>query len=88
MATWIRPAQTAEGVREVRSSRPDTGPATTPELYFVRRLQRLTALRVRTDIDPVQRRLLNHAMYSTFWDCAGLGLRSTAAMILGLPPQQ
>ena len=36
---------------------------------------------------PAQRRLVNHALYSTYWDCVGLGMRARATTILDLPPQ-
>ena len=63
-------------------------PAATPATYFLRRLHRLIALSARPDLDPIQRRLVNHAKYSTYWDCVELGLQSTAATVLALPPQR
>jgi hypothetical protein len=36
-------------------------------------------------LDTQQRRLLDHALYSTYWDCVDLGLRDEAQTIIGLP---
>jgi hypothetical protein len=69
----------------------EPGPETrraTPETFFLRRLYRLIELRERSDLDPAQRRQVNHALYSTYRDCVGLGMRAKATTILGLPPQQ
>jgi hypothetical protein len=60
----------------------------TPEVFFLRRLYRLIELNERPDLDAAQRRQVNHALYSTYWDCVGLGMRSKATTILELPPQQ
>src|SRR5687767_5488461 len=59
-----------------------------PETLFLRRLYRLIELSARSDLDPPQRRQVNHALYSTYWDCVRLGMRAKATTILGLPPQQ
>ena len=55
--------------------------------YFLERLHRLMALGAVGQLAPAQRRLVNHALYSTYWDCASLGSPSEAGGIIGLPPQ-
>ena len=67
-----------------------TGPAVrmTPEAYVLHRLHRLVQLGALPYLSPVQRRQVNHALYSTYWDCVGLGIRDRAAAILELPPQR
>jgi hypothetical protein len=40
---------------------------------------------LESSIDCQQRRLLEHALYSTYWDCATLDMRDDAQEILGMP---
>jgi hypothetical protein len=61
---------------------------TSPSMFFLGRLYRLVELRGRPNLDPAQRRQVNHALYSSYWDCVGLGMRSQATTILELPPQE
>ena len=84
MARWIGSADTERGV----TTSPPDPQATALDAYFLDRLYRLIDLNARPDLDPTQRRLVHRAMYSTYWDCVGLGLQSTATPILDLPPQQ
>jgi hypothetical protein len=55
--------------------------------HFVQRLHRLIELKAMSHLDTDQRRLVNHALYSTYWDCVTLGARAEASTILGLPHQ-
>jgi hypothetical protein len=57
-------------------------------VFFLCRLYRLIELSTRPDLDSIQRRQVNHALYSTYWDCAKLGMRTKATTILGLPSQE
>ena len=54
--------------------------------YFLERLTRLEGMRTAPDsgLDSQQRRLLDHALYSTYWDCVNLGVRDDAQRLLGL----
>ena len=56
---------------------------------FLERLDRLARRRaICLEHDyPRALRLLNHALYSSYWDCARLGVRSEARRILGLPAE-
>jgi hypothetical protein len=56
----------------------------TLEELFLARLARLAQLRGMVDLPLQQRRLVNLALYSTYWDCVRLGLRPTARQMLGL----
>jgi hypothetical protein len=56
--------------------------------YFLQRLSRVTELGRTTQLTPAQRRLVNHALYATYWDCAGLGSREEASTLLHLPQQR
>jgi hypothetical protein len=84
MIGWIRPSDASNPVAE---SGVVTCPIT-PEVLFLRRLHRLVELSERAGLDAVQRRQVKHALYSTYWDCVGLGMRDKATTILELPPQQ
>lgn len=84
MIGWIRSADASSPTTE---SSPVKRRAT-PEVFFLRRLYRLIELSERPDLDVVQRRQLNHALYSTYWDRVGLGMRDKATAILELPPQR
>jgi hypothetical protein len=81
---WIRPTDAESSVGGLDASARKAA----PEVFFLRRLYRLVELSARPDLDPVQRRQVNHALYSTYWDCAGLGMQSKVTTILGLPPQR
>ena len=83
MMGWTRSPDASNRVIE-----PDLEARAMPETFFLRRLYRLIELRERPDLDPAQRRQVNHALYSTYWDCVGLGMRAKATTILGLPPQR
>ena len=61
--------------------------ATQLRTLFLQRLYRLMALEAVEQLTPAQRRLVNHALYATYWDCASLGSRDEAGGIIGLPPQ-
>jgi hypothetical protein len=56
--------------------------------YFLRRLHWLMELRAMGQLTPDQRRLVDHALYSTYWDCANLGARVEANTLLKLPHQR
>ena len=64
----------------------DRGP-TPLQTHLMRRLHRLVELKALPHLDADQRRLVNHALYSTYWDCVGLGARAEASTILRLPRQ-
>jgi hypothetical protein len=55
------------------------------EVHFLERLTRLghTRMEAYATLDGRQRRLLDHALYSTYWDCVNLGLRKEARRIVG-----
>lgn len=56
------------------------------EPYFLGRLRRLSALRHASRRLPrTDQRLVDHALYSTYWDCVQLGLRGAAREALELP---
>jgi hypothetical protein len=69
-----------------------TAPATLPadqsartiqiRQYFLERFHRFLALRASPRLTPAGRRLVDHALYSTYWDGVALGLRAelTAAL--------
>ena len=61
--------------------------ATRAQILFVQRLRRLVTARERLPLHDEQRRLLNYALYSTYRDCAALGIRAEAGAIIGLPRQ-
>lgn len=54
--------------------------------HFMERLKRLAHMdaEVAERADPEQRRLLDRAMSSTYWDCIRLGMRAQARKVLGL----
>jgi hypothetical protein len=54
------------------------------EDYFLERLRRLQGLRTQSGetLDGPQRRLLDHALYSTYWDCVRLGNKADAQRLL------
>lgn len=71
---------------ELAGGCPDSGmdPETRPfRELFLARLRRLATLRPHCDPDTLERQLVDHALYSTYWDCARLGLRGEAQRILG-----
>jgi hypothetical protein len=84
MMGWIRPTDVESSVGGLDASARKAA----PEVFFLRRLYRLVELSAQPDLDPVQRRQVNHALYSTYWDCTRLGMRSKVTTILGLPPQR
>ena len=53
---------------------------------FMERLKRLAELDARCteDSDSEDRKLLQRALSSTYWDCIRLGLRADARKVLGL----
>jgi hypothetical protein len=75
-----------------RTSTETENPTITPGLdsvqeYFLERISRLEAMRneYSGSMDRQQRRLLEHALYSTYWDCVNLGMRDEARESLGMP---
>jgi hypothetical protein len=54
--------------------------------YFIERLAGLEAQRrdAVDTLDNQQRRLLDHVLYSTYWDCVELGMRDDALRLLGM----
>ncbi|MFN8633056.1 MAG: hypothetical protein U0893_04315 [Chloroflexota bacterium] len=84
MIGWIRSPEIEPDTNEAGA----VARRMTPEQFMVRRLYRLVALSGRPGLEPAERRLVNHALYATYWDCVGLGMRSQATTILGLPPQR
>ena len=84
MIGWMRPSNASTPAAESDAVKRRA----TPEMFFLRRLYRLVELSERPDLDVVQRRQLNHALYSTYWDRVGLGMRDKATAILELPPQR
>lgn len=55
---------------------------------FLGRLSRLAILKAMLDASDLERRLLDRALYSTYWDCVQLDLREQARRILELPDQE
>jgi hypothetical protein len=53
--------------------------------FFIDRLNRLAESRVRLgdSLSPSDKRLLDFAMYSVYWDCVDLGQRVEARQVLG-----
>ena len=84
MIGWMR----SPGAEATSSEAGSVVRPSSPESFFLSRLYRLIELRARPNLDPVQRRLVNRTLYSTYWDCVSLGIQTKAATILGLPPQQ
>jgi len=80
----MEPAGEGRGIREPRW--PRVAPRTGDQVFFIRRLRRLTALsrfcaeELPTD-DP-EMRLLRHAIYSTYRDCVAAGGTAEAREIL------
>ena len=62
--------------------------ATRAQILFVQRLRRLVAARELLTLNDEQRRLVDYALYSTYRDCAALGIRAEAGAIIGLPAQR
>jgi hypothetical protein len=62
----------------------DTSRYTVVQRFFLARLEHLVALRrsPRPGAERWQRRLLNHAIYSTYRDCVALGLVDEARTVL------
>lgn len=52
---------------------------------FTKRLSRLAEMKATRQLNEQQRRLLDYALYSTYWDCVRLGLREEARRLLKLP---
>ncbi|MFN0074362.1 MAG: hypothetical protein ACKVVP_23010 [Chloroflexota bacterium] len=54
---------------------------------FVARLHRIHEQRALygSELTADARQLIDRALYSTYWDCVRLGLRSEAREVLGLP---
>jgi hypothetical protein len=74
-----------------RRSNRTTDPKTNPQrdklqTHFLERLTRLKEIRneAARSLGNQQRRLLNHALYSTYWDCAELGMKDDAQRLLGM----
>lgn len=55
--------------------------------FFIQRLHRFDGLKEAPQLTPSERRLVSHALYSTYWDCVGVGVRAEASLILRLPFQ-
>jgi hypothetical protein len=60
------------------------GPRTLEGL-FLDRLARLAQLRSMEQLSKDQLRLVDYALYSTYWDCVRRGQRALAQQILGMP---
>lgn len=72
------------------ASSPHTRPEHDPvQCFFIERLDRLAHVKALCDEhgEPGDRRLIDYALYSAYWDCVRLGLRNIARSILGLPIQ-
>ena len=41
--------------------------------FFLERLLRLCVMRRWPRLSPLERRLVDHALYSTYWDCVDVG---------------
>jgi hypothetical protein len=76
---------TANAEPRARSVRSTAGHARFRDL-FLTRLQRIHQQRATygQELTPDARLLIDRAMYSTYWDCVRLGLRSEARDVLGL----
>lgn len=51
---------------------------------FLVRLGRLLELRSSPQLTRIERRFVDHALYTTYWDCAAVGARSEALVVLGV----
>jgi hypothetical protein len=49
---------------------------------FLTRMYRLSLLRACGPLTPLQQRLVDHALYSTYWDCAGIDAREEAIDVM------
>ena len=54
------------------------------QAFFLRRLDHLVELNAMSQLDPIHRRLVEYALYSTYWDCVRLGLRDEARLAIGM----
>lgn len=60
------------------------------QLMFLKRLAHLAEIRNAAqarEADPSVLRLIDSSLYSTYWDCARLGRRDEARLVLRLPEQ-
>jgi hypothetical protein len=60
---------------------------TSRQAHLLQRLHRVVELKASPHLDADQRRLVNHTLYSTYWDCVNLGAQDEATAILKLPRQ-
>jgi hypothetical protein len=74
MALWWK----AEPVAWNRGTSGATEAFATYGPFFVARMSRLSALRACRWLSPFERRLVDHALYTTYWDCADAGARDAA----------
>lgn len=78
---------TVTGRQALGASPGSGGPRERPALalFFLLRLDRLVMLRSMPALTAERRKLVDHALYSTYWDCVRAGLRAEARLMLGLP---
>jgi hypothetical protein len=50
--------------------------------FFLARLLRLSVMRTFPELSPPERRMVDHALYSTYWDCVDIGAPEEAIHIL------
>ena len=64
--------------------------ATLLQEFFLERFHRCLTLRASPRLTPAGRRLIDHALYSTYWDGIALGLRAeiTAALDAAIAQEQ
>jgi len=81
MARGFRSEAAATGSLSIQSA----DPAERAAALFLHRIDRLVKMRAMPQLDDADRRLVDHALYSTYWDCARLGARPRARSVIGMP---
>jgi len=81
MASWWWPAK----ARAQAGERAPYDHTTALKALFLHRLHRLALLDARPTLTLEERRLVNHALDTTYRDCLRVGARAQARTLLGLP---
>ena len=68
----------AEPIAWERGASPVAAGSSTYGPFFVARMSRLNALRACRWLSPFERRLVDHALYTTYWDCVDVDARDAA----------
>jgi hypothetical protein len=72
----------AEPVAWERGASPSPGGSATYGPFFLARMSRLSALRACRWLSPFERRLVDHALYTTYWDCVAVNAREAAIDVI------